>query len=578
MQIRTKVSQFILRAYYGLVKNVSLKLRLLYLIVASSIPLLVAITYLITAVAGAQITRDANQKLQMSNEALVLTSQMWLDFQTRTLSELAHQPDIISMDPQRQKAQLERLAQNAKNVYLVSTTDPHGNNVARSDSNIMFDYSDRDWVTEAVEGKTVYQIIIGKSFHQPALILSMPIRSNSGVIVGVAMLATSLSELSQEVKSTKIGETGYAYVIDVKNKVVAHPNFIRKAYLADSNTSSINHPVVLSRAELFDFSNEPSVTALKRVNHGVVEFTDKEGVAWGSYVSVLDNGWTIIVQQQREETLESLRVFQHVVRLILVSGVIFLLLLSAYMIHQALKPVAQLIEAVNAIAGGDLSRKVVIWHEDEIGVLSRAFNGMTEKLQDMISHLHGKAESLQAVNLLQQEEIVKQGGVEVHLRELAEIDQLTNIYNRRKLFQALKIEIGRGSRFGNPLSLIMFDLDSFKQFNDKFGHDIGDEVLKETVNVVSKHIRNVDIFARYGVEEFVVICTGTALSGAMAFAEKIREAVEQNEFPAVGRVTVSVGVTELTGDDTEQTLLKRVDAALYAAKHNGRNRVEMIRG
>ncbi len=160
------------------------------------------------------------------------------------------------------------------------------------------------------------------------------------------------------------------------------------------------------------------------------------------------------------------------------------------------------------------------------------------------------------------------------LSQLSATDPLTAIFNRRKLFELLGLEVEKTKRYGRPLSLIILDLDHFKRVNDTFGHDTGDAVLKTTTNIISGVIRNTDIFARYGGEEFIIALPETALAGAAALAEKIRVAVEYHLFPAVGRITVSIGASEYSGNETD-ALVKRADEALYAAKRKGRNRVEL---
>lgn len=163
---------------------------------------------------------------------------------------------------------------------------------------------------------------------------------------------------------------------------------------------------------------------------------------------------------------------------------------------------------------------------------------------------------------------------EQKLKELSEKDDLTGIFNRRKLFDLLKYEISKAERYHRPLSLVMFDLDHFKMINDTFGHSVGDDVLVTAADVVCRTIRDIDIFARYGGEEFVVLCPETDLAGALSLAEKIRQAMESHAHRHGGSVTISAGVSAFIAGDTKISLIKRADDALYRAKSNGRNRVE----
>jgi diguanylate cyclase (GGDEF)-like protein len=197
----------------------------------------------------------------------------------------------------------------------------------------------------------------------------------------------------------------------------------------------------------------------------------------------------------------------------------------------------------------------------EAYVLTRAV-----PLLDSSDNVIGAIESIRDITVLKHRE--------ENLRELSEKDPLTMIYNRRKLFDMLEVEVEKANRYCRPLSLLLLDLDYFKDVNDKYGHNIGDIVLKTTTQIVADVIRKVDIFARFGGEEFVIICPETDIDGAVLLAEKIRTAVEQHSYPMVGNITISAGVSELVDTDSVNTLIKKADDVLYAAKKRGRNRVE----
>ncbi|MHB8418504.1 MAG: GGDEF domain-containing protein [Myxococcales bacterium] len=163
--------------------------------------------------------------------------------------------------------------------------------------------------------------------------------------------------------------------------------------------------------------------------------------------------------------------------------------------------------------------------------------------------------------------------------ELSLTDPLTGTANRRHLFDRLELEVTRAQRFGNDLSLVMIDIDHFKLYNDRNGHPAGDEVLKGVAAALERTVRKVDTVARYGGEEFSVILPQIRREEALAVAEKLRRSVEAADFPNAavlpgGRVTISVGLAHFPSDAQDQTqLLARADAALYAAKNGGRNRV-----
>ncbi|MBF0541120.1 MAG: diguanylate cyclase [Nitrospirae bacterium] len=160
--------------------------------------------------------------------------------------------------------------------------------------------------------------------------------------------------------------------------------------------------------------------------------------------------------------------------------------------------------------------------------------------------------------------------------ELAMKDPLTDIYNRLKFFDALNEQVMRSQRYGHMLSLIIFDIDLFKNVNDTYGHPAGDYVLRTIADIVKNSIRKPDVFARYGGEEFVILLPDTKLDGAMDVAEKLRQEIECYRFHDVGRVTCSLGVSELHKDEDADLLLKKADQALYVAKQQGRNQVQTV--
>ena len=160
-------------------------------------------------------------------------------------------------------------------------------------------------------------------------------------------------------------------------------------------------------------------------------------------------------------------------------------------------------------------------------------------------------------------------------RRLANTDFLTGTSNRRHLYEVLEKEVEWASRSGKPLALIMFDLDHFKQINDTYGHDTGDELLKSVASLVGQNLRKSDWFGRWGGEEFLILAPETTLEKAQSLADRSKLAIETESFK-VDVLTASFGVVTYRPGETAKTLLKRADKALYRAKENGRNRVETL--
>lgn len=177
--------------------------------------------------------------------------------------------------------------------------------------------------------------------------------------------------------------------------------------------------------------------------------------------------------------------------------------------------------------------------------------------------------------LLALTDITKMQQQHVEITHKAFFDNLTGVYNRNKLNELLFNEIKRASRGNSTFSCMMFDIDYFKKINDTYGHLVGDEILKSLAQTINERIRATDYLSRWGGEEFVLILTETSLENAKVIAEDIRKLVENIYHEKAGSVTISVGLTEFKSGDTIETIIKRCDAALYLAKRNGRNRVEL---
>lgn len=162
----------------------------------------------------------------------------------------------------------------------------------------------------------------------------------------------------------------------------------------------------------------------------------------------------------------------------------------------------------------------------------------------------------------------------LELERLSATDALTNLFNRRHLDEIFAHEFNRARRYGQPLSVILADIDSFKAINDAQGHHVGDQVLQKVAVILQQAIRSVDTIGRWGGEEFLIISPNTELDGARALAEKLRHAVEESSAIPTGHLTSSFGVAQCRDGEEMADLLARADKALYRAKDAGRNRVE----
>ncbi len=160
-----------------------------------------------------------------------------------------------------------------------------------------------------------------------------------------------------------------------------------------------------------------------------------------------------------------------------------------------------------------------------------------------------------------------------YIEQISVIDHLTKVYNRKYYDETLEKEIYSASRYDYDLSLMILDIDYFKAVNDTYGHLVGDSVLKEFADILTKNSRKSDIISRIGGEEFTILVSNDSIEATYAFAQKLRKSVEEYDFSVVGNITVSIGISSFINNDTPETLFKRVDDALYMGKENGRNQV-----
>ena len=217
-----------------------------------------------------------------------------------------------------------------------------------------------------------------------------------------------------------------------------------------------------------------------------------------------------------------------------------------------------------------LERKIL---QKEIAERKQAEERLQRAYDELDIRIQERTADLAEANELLMTEIVERKRAQEELQRHSERDHLTMIYNRRKFLELLEIEVSKVKRYARPLTIIMLDIDHFKKVNDNYGHNIGDLVLKTTANIAGDIIRKGDIFARYGGEEFMILSPETSIEEALVMVERIRVAVETHSYAAGVKITISGGVAEWSGEESELAFIKKADDMLYVAKNMGRNRV-----
>lgn len=212
--------------------------------------------------------------------------------------------------------------------------------------------------------------------------------------------------------------------------------------------------------------------------------------------------------------------------------------------------------------------------EDGVSIF---YNDITERkdaetlIREQREQLEQAMEKISTSSELLEKQQLELEEANTHLQELAITDGLTGLLNHRAMQDELTLAISRSERLEEDLSYALLDVDHFKRFNDQFGHQAGDEVLKRVAKVLSTSIRDIDVVARYGGEEFCVILPGADEAMAQIACERMREAIEKSNLYG-HHVTASFGVATYTGSESKVSLVSRADQALYAAKASGRNK------
>lgn len=279
-------------------------------------------------------------------------------------------------------------------------------------------------------------------------------------------------------------------------------------------------------------------------------------------------GFTVVVEAPYDRAFAPMLAVLRRLLLIDVCVVALASLLAYAITASIVRPIEALSEGARRIAGGGVVEPLPeTGRRDELGLLTRTFNEMLRRLQRSQAALEEANRGLRSHNetLLASNEILEQ---------LSITDGLTKLHNHRFFQDHLGREIKRVRRTGEPLSMILLDIDDFKRLNDRLGHAAGDEVLQKLALVLSESVRASDLVARYGGEEFAVVASATDLQGAVILAEKIRAAVSAAPFviedsPRGVPVTVSVGVAEFKGD--RKKFFQAADQALYRAKAEGKD-------
>ncbi|BAH73838.1 GGDEF domain-containing protein [Solidesulfovibrio magneticus] len=243
----------------------------------------------------------------------------------------------------------------------------------------------------------------------------------------------------------------------------------------------------------------------------------------------------------------------------------------ARLLHRAVtNRIVELTRYAGNVRDGHFGGAIDMAGSDEIGLLARALADMNGRIHDLVGGLEDKVRQRTLELDAKNRELDAKNQA---LAVLSLTDRLTGLCNRRRLDQVLSGEWRRAHRYGTPFSVIMIDLDNFKDVNDTFGHAVGDAVLLRVADILLAVVRETDVVGRFGGEEFLLVCPETTVEDARVLAEALRRELQDTDFPIVGRITASFGLADYEADPGPAALVARADKALYRAKQSGRNQV-----
>jgi diguanylate cyclase (GGDEF)-like protein len=379
------------------------------------------------------------------------------------------------------------------------------------------------------------------------VIVASPFSSADGIPVASLLALVRQQEFASRLRVELLGGTGNVLLVDEQGLLVSSgrdPSTVSTTPLAEENPSE--NDACRSR---IDWSADWD---------GAVRCTLSLGAL----------GWALVAQQPAHEVFRPIALMLPAMLLVAVIVAAGLAILSAWLAFAAVRPLGDLHRGIVAVAKGDFSTRVSDrGAPSEAMMLIGAFNRLVRRLGERRQEFESSEQALKVQNESFQKKYQT-------VSELSVTDSLTQLHNRRYFEEYLNREINRLGRDGDGLCLLVIDIDDFKMLNDNYGHAAGDEFLKQVARIMKENVRETDLIARFGGEEFVIIANGTSVSGATILAEKVRTTVAESSFIVDDsmrprRATISIGLAEYKGGQVD--LFNAADAALYRAKDSGKN-------
>ena len=368
-----------------------------------------------------------------------------------------------------------------------------------------------------------------------------------------------------------VDDLRYVAIVDRDREVIAHSNplFYGTVFNDEfTRDAAASHDVMGSTIGRGDthmlLMSMPIVTAIP----------GHDGIRWGTVVAAVSLEQVALLTRQ---------LITHTILISLLVAAITGALAWGVLDNNIIRPLLRLTQLADDFAGGNFSARAHMKRHDEIALLGNTFNAMALRIQQHAATLERcvkeRTSELSETNVRLSATTAKLEEANRQLEQLATVDGMTGLRNFRYFRSFLDQELHRSLRTGAPISLLMIDVDHFKNYNDTHGHPAGDEVLRQLAGILTSRLRAIDLPCRYGGEEFAVVLLDTNKSRAVAVADELRHTVATTPFANEhtqpgGRLSISVGVaTSLIDAKKADVLIEHSDKALYRAKRAGRDRV-----
>ncbi len=544
------------------------RIRLTILFGGMALILGLGLAFYVNQVASARVTEARGEVIDGVTRAIASALAANLTEREREVVLLSQSPFLMQGDLGSQEVRdaLDRIMAAYRYYAWVGITDDKG--IVRSSARGLLqgqDVSQRPWYAKGREGPFLGDV------HEAVLLAKLLEQPDPTEPLRFVDFATPILDEAGELRGVLATHAHWTWVTET----------VRDSLPDDSERIGMEVLVINGAGEiLYPYGTIGTLP----IPSGGIPLNDHAVIEWGGQgryltsaspvqsATVTDLGWRVIVRQPVETALAPVTNLHHT--LLLISAIAAILFMAiAYRLAVAVsRPIERLHRAARRISEGNEAAPI------NCGSSVKEVEELTDALQAMTHTLIGRKRKVEDINAQLEQTVLERTSqllaANKRLERLARTDALTELNNRLAADERLRAEFLRSKRSKSEYSVLLMDLDHFKQINDRHGHEGGDRALQAVAALLQSAMRETDFLARFGGEEFIAILPETDRLGAVEVAEKLRRTLNRADIPPAGHVTLSIGAaTSNEAEEDEQAVVRLADAALYRAKETGRNRV-----